>query len=152
MRKFENRSSKLIDNPKVMNLSYSIEEMSPTPYDAEEAMPLIKYQMLYPEIFYKLQPFIMMVCDQMEYSSVMPNMEMVQQMTDGIYDDVSQMYPDLVEYMRSNDQMANDDPPENRGFDRDRRFGNRFRRRGSFRDLIDILLLQELFRRRRRFF
>jgi len=87
-------------------------------------------------------------------SNIEPNMDMVQQITDNIYDDVVKMYPDMAEYARNNEnetaavfeRNTNDDPPPfGPGM-----FNRRFRRRGLFRDVIDILLLSELFRRRRR--
>lgn len=121
----------------------------------------LPYQVVYPEVYYRLQPYIMSVCDQMDtYGNVMPNQEMVEQITDSIYDDVCDLYPDIAEYVRMNEANVNDNPqavetivpirnPD--GFGRDFRFGRRFRRRGLFRDLIDILLLSEFFRRRRRY-
>lgn len=119
-------------------------------------------QVVYPEIYYKLQPHIMMTCDQMDaYGDGMPTQEMVEQTTDNIYDDVVRLYPDVAEYANKNE---NNTMPEARpaviadyGYD----FGygsgygpgysgGRFRRRGVLRDVIDILLLQEFLRRRRR--
>jgi FMN phosphatase YigB (HAD superfamily) len=111
-----------------------------------------EYRMVYPEIFYKLQPYIMMVCDQMDaYGNSVPNQDMMEQITDGIYRDMLEMYPDLVEYVReqeSRETGAVETITRSPG-----RFGRRFRRRGVFRDLIDILFLSEfLGRRRRRFY
>lgn len=149
MEKTENVTREAISSP-APNATQSMTEMKPTPYAQAAVKPKMAYQMIYPEVFYRLQPYIMMVCDQMEYGSVMPTMETVQHMTDNIYDDVCRMYPDLAEYVRNNENKAKDDPPP---FDRDPdMFGRRFRRRGVFKDLIDILILSELFGRRRRFF
>lgn len=130
-----------------------------------EAMPILpgmlESQMVYPEVFYKLQPYIVLVCDQMDtYGTMMPTQEMVEQMTDSIYDDVCRMYPDLAEYAKSHENAESNNPHNPDGFRRDPRFFDRdfrffrrpFRRRGLFRDLIDILLLSELFRRRRRYY
>lgn len=107
---------------------------------------------VYPEIYYKVQPFIMMACDQMDMHQ-MPTQAMIDQMADNIHDDVVRMYPDMAEYAQSTMTTIADphDPPP---FGRDHRDG-RFRRRGLFNDLITILLLQELLGRRgfgRRFF
>jgi hypothetical protein len=109
---------------------------------------------VYPEIFYKLQPYIMLVCDQMDtFSPMMPTQDMIEQMTDSIYDDVCRMYPDIAEYARANENKVQNDPPSvGVGFGVPFVFGNRFRRRGLLRDLIDILLISEFARRRRRFF
>ena len=154
MQKFENINKELTSPAGAMNPLYSVPEVSQPPYNPTVVSQAMKYQAVYPEIFYKLQPYIMMVCDQMDFGPTMPNMETIQHMTDNIYKDVCRMYPDLAEYARSNDKKENDDPPP---FDRDRDmdrdiFERPFRRRGMFRDIIDILLLSELFGRRRRFF
>lgn len=117
---------------------------------SEPVMAAIEeYRMVYPEIFYKLQPYIMMVCDQMDaYGNSVPNQDMLDQITDGIYKDILEMYPDLEEYVREQEQKetgAIQTISRSQG-----RFGRRFRRRGLFRDLIDILFLSEFFGRRRR--
>jgi hypothetical protein len=108
-------------------------------------------QMAFPEIFYKIQPYIMMVCDQLDaFGSTMPSQEMLDNIVDSIYDDICKRDPNLAEYLRN--QEANPamqsakpdaDPPP---------YGWRFRRRGIPRDLIEILLLSELFGRRRRYY
>jgi hypothetical protein len=95
----------------------------------------------------------MMVCDQMDsFGNMMPSQEMVESITDGIYEDVCRMHPDIAEYVRDCEMKAKDDPSELDQFGHDFRFRRHFRRRGLFRDLIDILLLSEMGRRRRRFF
>ncbi len=111
---------------------------------------------VYPEVFYKVQPFIMMACDQMDMYQ-MPTQAMVDKMADDIHDDVCRMYPDMAEYAQSYGENANADLSESVQTRDPRMFDRRFRRRGLFRDLIGILLLQELFGRRglflgRRFF
>ncbi|MBW7571992.1 hypothetical protein [Caproiciproducens faecalis] len=155
----------------IINPSMNMQAMGPSSNYLPQGMPMMENmanQMVYPEIFYKLQPYIMLVCDQMDtFSSLMPTQEMVEHMTDSIYDDVCRMYPDIAEYTREYEKRAKDDPPDppdppagfgrgfGRGFgmfEREPRFGFGFRRRGLFRDLIDILLLSELTRRRRRFY
>jgi hypothetical protein len=104
----------------------------------------------------------MMICDQIDAcGQLMPNQAMAEQITDSIYDDVCRMYPDVAEYARKSEESMNEAEPTVTPFDfgdrrdgrrDDRRFDRRFRRRGLFRDIIDILLLQELFGRRRRRF
>lgn len=111
---------------------------------------LMNARVMYPEIYYKIQPHIMLACDQMDaMSNAMPTQEMVDSMADNIYSDVRQMYPDLSEY--ADNKAAN--PNEVRetvtrpfygGY------GRPFRRRGALRDIVEILLLSELFGRRRR--
>ena len=61
MEKIQNANDKLMNTTATMPAS-------------TETKPM----MVYPEIFYKLQPYIMMVCDHMEFNSIMPNMQMVQ--------------------------------------------------------------------------
>ena len=109
---------------------------------------LLAYQLAYPEVYYILQPYIMIACDQMDiYGSVMPTQEMMDQMTNGIYSDVIRMYPDMSEYDGEAIPAVNMGNP-NIGYG----FGRRLRRRGPLRDIIGILLLSELFRRRRRYY
>lgn len=128
-------------------------DMQPTPMPKTGVSPTMPYQTVYPEIYYKLQPYIMMVCDQVDtFGTAMPTQDMIEHVTDSIYDDVCKMYPDLAEYAQSNaDKLAAQPVVETARFGPGPGFGWRFRRRGMFRDLIDILLLSELFRRRRRF-
>ncbi|NLM61807.1 MAG: hypothetical protein GX193_06985 [Clostridiales bacterium] len=103
----------------------------------------------YPDIYYRLMPYIMMVCDQAEANGVdMPSQEMIESISDNIYEDMMRNYPDMAEYIRryeQNPDRAASLPVQGPFF-----FGRRPRRRGPFRDLIDILLLSEFARRRRR--
>ena len=106
-------------------------------------------QAVYPEVFYKVQPFIVMACDQMEAMGGMPTQSMIDQMTDRIYEDVCQMYPEMAEYAQSTALQENDQLLSVQyGRRYNRRSQSRFRRRGLFRDLIDILFLYELLGRR----
>ncbi len=135
------------NNPCINPLACNISEMN----------DLMKYRMAYPEIYYKCQPFIMMACDQIDaFTCEMPTQEMIEKMSDTIYDDICRMYPDMAEYVRCTEPKINADPPPiPLIFDPDRErdmSGRRFRRRGLFRDFLDVLLFSELFRRRRRFF
>ena len=54
--------------------------------DGMSIMPMgMDNPVVYPEVFYKLQPFIMMICDQMENMGyTMPTQQMAEQMTDSI--------------------------------------------------------------------
>ncbi len=141
-------------NKNIANYSQAMQGINPQTMGKTKA-----YQLVYPEIYYKLQPYIMMVCDQMDaYNTTMPNQEMIENMTDSIYDDVVRMFPDIADYVRSNESNDTTEQPGaiatqldlDRRRDRDRDRDPRFRRRGLFRDLIDILFLTELLRRRRR--
>lgn len=107
-----------------------------------------EYRMVYPEIFYKLQPYIMMVCDQLEaYGNSVPNQDMLDRITEGIYKDILEMYPDMVEYVNEQEKKETGAVET---ISRSGGYGRRFRRRGLFRDLIDILFLSEFLGRRRR--
>lgn len=99
----------------------------------------------YPEIYYKVQPYVMMMCDEMEaYGAMMPTHEMVEEYTDRIYDNVCKMYPDMGEWGNAMETIA--------PFNNPLPFGRGRRQRGPFRDLITILLLTEMFGRRRRYY
>ena len=117
------------------------------------------YPVVYPDIYYIIQPHIMRACDEMEMYDSMPSEEMFEHKCDQIHDNVCTMHPELAEYAREYEIQAHDPlstPGEYGsyypdGFEWRRR--PRFRRRGVFGDLVRILLLSELFgRRRRRFY
>jgi len=117
-------------------------------YDRNKLHSMVRsardFEMLYPDVYYKVQPYVMMMCDEMDScGTMMPSQEMVDYMCDCIYEDLSRMYPDLTDNYADVDAV-----PTINGFGG---FGRFRRRRGPFRDLITILLLTEFFRRRRRF-
>lgn len=108
------------------------------------------YRAVYPEVCYKLKPYISMACDMMDsYGIGVPTQQQVDDMVDGIYDDFCRMYPDMAAYMSKGGSDPAGDPPTFRGGFRPR-FG--FRRRGLGRDFIEALLLAELFGRNGFFF
>lgn len=93
----------------------------------------MEYQILYPEIFYQVQPYIMEACDQLDASgTAMPSREVLRAMGDRIERQFE--VPGTSEMARA----VTDAVP------------GALRSRGLFRDLLDILLLTELFGRRRR--
>ncbi|HWQ79868.1 MAG TPA: hypothetical protein VN381_13665 [Anaerovoracaceae bacterium] len=110
----------------------------------------MNYQSVYPDVYYKVQPFVMMACDEMDaYNMGMPTYDMVRQVSDQIHDDVMRVHPDLMEEEDDYQEMSYEAAA---AYDMADSFveSQRFRRRrGFFRDLIDILLLNEFFRRRR---
>lgn len=119
------------------------------------ATQMLQFQSAYPEVYYKLQPYISMVCDQMmALGDKMPSQEMLDQISDNIYEDIMKRDPSFAEYIRREEENANSNlaiQTVRMGFD-PMGYGFRFRRRGLFRDLIDTLLLAELFGRRRRYY
>lgn len=119
-------------------------------YGSRELSDLINNRVIYPEIFYRIQPFVMVCCDQIEAMGIdIPPQEVIDHMTEVIYNDVCRMHPDIAEYAREYEKTNKN--PEivdviNGVYGRD------YRRRGLLRDLIGILLISELFRRRRRYY
>ncbi len=111
---------------------------------------------VYPEIFYRLQPYVLMICDQLDkyYEDNMPSQDMMDQVTENIYHDIIEMYPDLVEYAKIYENNDNTEAMKSSEvITRTPRIYRRgFRRRGLLRDLIDILFFSEFNRRRRRYY
>lgn len=113
------------------------------------------YRSVYPEIYYKLMPFVSSTVDLIFAYNTMPTQEEMEDMSDDIHTDFCRMYPDMKEYMGKAED--DDDSPAFRSVFRDDRgfggfrggrgfgpgFGG-FRRRGLGRDLIYALLLSEL--------
>lgn len=119
----------------------------------------VTYHAKYPEIYFKLIPFIHMTCEAMRtYGITLPTQEQLEQLSDGILDDFCKMYPDMPEYFHKDDAVKADppsdppsDPPRFGGGFRDGfrdgfrpGFGFGFRRRGLGRDFISTLLLAGL--------
>lgn len=132
-----------------MQNPYTNQEISQSAYKQIGVLPKMEDNMscnlCYPEVYYKVQPFVMSACDQMNsFGRLMPNQEMLDQVSDDIYTNVCMMYPDLEEYTSCYNMKSSVESTQR---DRDyyRNYG--FRRRGLFRDFIDLLLLNELLRR-----
>lgn len=111
-----------------------------------------KHRALYPEIHYKLHPFISVTADAIDASGMEPTQDEFDNICDNIYDEFCKIHPEMDNYMKAG--RRDDDPmeavPAFDGFGRGPRFGG-FRRRGIGRDLIGALLLSELLGRRRFF-
>jgi len=100
----------------------------------------------YPEIYFRLQPYLMMARHSFASLGRNPTQEELDQMSDSIYDDICYRDPGLKEYLNQNqpnDPPAGDPPP--RGGRPGSRPGFGFRRRGVGRDFVDALLLAQLF-------
>ncbi|MDD4699277.1 MAG: hypothetical protein PHV07_03330 [Oscillospiraceae bacterium] len=112
---------------------------------------MMPYCAVYPEIFYRVNPFIMNVCDQMDACYYMiPTQEMMERMSDGIHDDLCKMYPEMAKYDNNVIDQDAEQPVVDVINGGPFFFRPRFRRRGLLRDLISILLFSEFQRRRRR--
>jgi hypothetical protein len=98
------------------------------------------YTWMYPDIYYKIQPHVTMACDEMDMNGwMMPTRKMMLCMCDRIHENVVRMYPEMRNYTGNwyaapMMQVMDDDMPLNNG---------------PIKDIIAILLLSELFRRRR---
>jgi hypothetical protein len=100
----------------------------------------------YPEVYYIVMPFVMMECDRIEIDDVAPTEDMMDEMCGRVYDRVCGLHPDFAD---AHDQQAVTASAPAMGMPHRR--GYPPRRQGvSVRDIIRILLLQELMRRRRR--
>ena len=107
----------------------------------------------YPELYYRLQPYISMVLDELDlnFGDDMPNREMLEQITERIFTDILEMYPDLEQYLGDQSTFSNDNSKDAAdAITRSPRYRRRFRRRGPLRDIIDILFFSDFYRRRRR--
>lgn len=132
------------DMPNIMRNNPQMPGKSPAPQSVPTAAT-------YPEIYYKLQPYLFLVHDSFASIGRNPTQDELDQISDTIYDDICSRDPDLKMYLEkyeSQDPPA-DDPPPRGGFRGGFRpgFGFGFRRRGLGRDFIDALLLAQLFRR-----
>jgi len=93
---------------------------------------------MYPDIYYRIYPYASMICDRMDNPYMMyPSEAHVESMIDECYDVCVRNMPDLIDYA---DMKAQSDAE----------VSQRFRRMPLLRDLIAIILISELFRRRRR--
>lgn len=124
--------------------------MPPMTPRADNNMQYMPYRVIYPELYYRLQPYILSACDELDSYDTMPSQEMIEKMSDSIYEDMLRMYPDFSDYIREHGGTGDDSRAAMNPIVSVQRFRPRSRRRGLFRDFIDILLLSELNRRRRR--
>lgn len=148
----DNPYMKMLDNNPFSNdlgmlpIAPSNSQMTESPNMADSTT----YQAVYPEVYYKLIPYISMACDMMDSHGItIHTQQQVDSMVDEIYNDFCKTYPDMADYMnQGGNNPADDPPPFHDGF----RPRFRFRRRGLGRDFIGALLLSELLGRNRFFF
>jgi hypothetical protein len=98
-------------------------------------------EQLYPEVYRVVYPMVCSSCDRMQFPNAPVTNEMITRMTDDIYDRVEADGRINVEVTVEVREIEN---KHSSSETRQRRPRNRF-----LRDLIRILLLRELFRRRR---
>jgi hypothetical protein len=95
---------------------------------------------MYPDIYYRIYPYVHRTCDRMDNPYMYyPSEVHVESMVNECYDACVRDMSDLTDYADMKVEMSNQtaDPFQ-------------IRRRPLLRDLIAILLISELFRRRRR--
>lgn len=109
----------------------------------------------YPEIYFKLQPHILMACDQIDAANLPMTKQLMEKAAGNIHSNIIRTNPETADYAA--DAEKNASLPEARaaitygaGYGPGYGRGDRsYRSRGFLRDLIDILLLSEYYRRRR---
>jgi hypothetical protein len=75
-----------------------------SPYFQQGTDPMysgaLAYPMIYPDIYYKLQPYIINAADRMEMYGGMPAEQMIDRMVDEIREEVMKIHPEIGEYAR----------------------------------------------------
>lgn len=116
---------------------YMVPWMEPEIYDD------MVYPVMYPEIYYKIYPYVCRICDEMDDPFILyPTQAQIEDMINRCYDLCVKEMPELEEYAGA--KMHEKLDAESLQLER--------RRTPILRDLIAIILLSELFRRRRRFY
>ena len=106
-------------------------------YDIDDGMVC---PTMYPDIYYKLYPYVRRVCDPW-ISKILSYEEQIESMVDECYDMCVREMPELEQYAGSIVPVYQEVGAQQFAF-----------RRPILRDLIAIILISELFRRRRRRF
>ena len=125
------------------NFMYSVEYHDRYGYMYPSIEPCIDHDMvqpiMYPDIYYRIYPYVHQTCDRMDNPYMhYPSEAQVESMVDDCYDACIKGMPDLIQY-------ADIKKKEKEEID-----AKQVRRRPLLRDLIAIILISELFRRRRR--
>ena len=104
----------------------------------------------YPECYYhQIQPVVSQIAAEMDDMTVLyPTQEMYDMMLDRVYNDLCRMFPEMEEEDRVIPGENTETVQASFGF-YDDRYDRHRRRRRFLRDLLGILLLHELLRRRR---
>jgi hypothetical protein len=97
----------------------------------------------YPDTYYLVQPVVKRICNEMDLSDF-PSTEEVEVMVDMVYNEVVNIYPELTKEPEVQ-MKTRRVPPRKRG----RHYQNNKHRRTLLRDLISILLINEILCRRR---
>lgn len=135
----------------------------PNEYYPMMQMPAAQLESMYPKCYYIIYPRVKRMCDMYcrRNGNMPPTHEVMEQMTNSVYDEVEpMMHEDDMGEMDMQMMPTDEQVPseiDDTGYDdmQSRQFGTQtfgyFRPRRRFlRDLIGILLIRELLRRRRR--
>lgn len=105
--------------------------------------------MLYPEIYYKVEPYILSACDEMtSFGSDMPAKKAISAMSERVYAQIMEAYPELRVYeaQSAGAGSVEDTAGKNTAGDK----VTAARRSSLLGDFLDVLLIYELIGRRRR--
>ena len=105
--------------------------------------------MLYPEIYYKVEPYILSACDEMtSFGSDMPAKKAISAMSERVYAQIMEAYPELRVYeaQSAGAGSVEDTAVKNTAGDK----VTAARRSSLLGDFLDVLLIYELIGRRRR--
>lgn len=154
-------------------------QVMPQPIQIEQNNQIdINIQFVYPELYYRIQPHVIRACDRMD-SNQMPTQDMIESLSDEIHSDVCRMYPEMVESVQRNVVKSNrrgcccrpsccnsavpavnayrntDQGPYRRQvmpYPYPAYWAGSGSDRGILRDIVGIMLINELTRRRRRYY
>lgn len=70
----------------------------PMPQPTQVQQMEINIQLVYPEVFYRLQPHVKKACDRMDIHSA-PTQEMLDSLSEAIHDEVCRAHPDISDYV-----------------------------------------------------
>lgn len=73
-------------------------------------------EMIYPKLYYKIHPFVMEACDEMDMHGVMmPTRHMMRCMCGRMCERIFSIHPEMAKYDVEYEAMADDDPPPTPG-------------------------------------
>ena len=105
--------------------------------------------MLYPEIYYKVEPYILSACDEMtSFGSDMPAKKAISAMSERVYAQIMEAYPELRVYEAQSVGAGSVEGATGKNTAGDKVAAAR--RNSLLGDFLDVLLIYELIGRRRR--
>lgn len=105
--------------------------------------------MLYPEIYYKVEPYILSACDEMtSFGSDMPAKKAISAMSERVYAQIMEAYPELRVYEVQSAGAGSGEGTAGKNTAGDKVAAAR--RNSLLGDFLDVLLIYELIGRRRR--